>query len=155
MQETEDTFSSKADQGNDLPPHPLDPRRSASHRFILQRLLTSAPADHHPSFRVQASPPPRAPSQPPLAPPSAPLAALRFDQPGPLAASSQRWTRSWARILPPRLWTMGFAVHALASLLDPLPPAFCAALEAAAPRLQRRRSLGPRRLERLTINSLG
>ena len=144
MQETKDAFFSIVDQGKDLPPHPLDPHRSASHRLILQRLLNSATADHHPSLRVHASPPPRAASHPPLAPPSAPPAPLRFDQPGPLAASSQRWTRSWARILPRQLWTMGFAEHALASLLDPLPPAFCAALEAAAPRL-----------ERLTINSLG
>ncbi len=85
---------------------------------------------------------------PPIDPnPTAPSTALRParpDQPEPLSASSQRWTRSWARILPPRLWTMGFAEHALASLLDPLPPAFCTALEATAPRLQR-----------LAITSLG
>ena len=119
----------------DLQSHPRDARRRASHRFLLRGLLNSTLGNNR--NKIHDSPRPSAPSQPHQAPtPLAPLPPLRFDQPGPLASSSQRWTCTWARILSPRLWTMGFAEQALTSLFHALPPAFCAILEAAAPRLE-------------------
>jgi hypothetical protein len=129
LQETEEASNSTSGEGFVLPPHPPDPRRSAPHPLLLKALLNPKSRDDPPTST------PTAPAQPPRAPPPiAPPAPLRFDQPGPLASASQR--RSWARILPPRLWTLGFAEQALAGLLDALPPALCAVLEASAPRLE-------------------
>ena len=58
---------------------------------------------------------------------------LSFDRAGPLVRSSQRW--SWARFFTQRLWTVGYAEEALASIFDALPAGFCAAIETASDRL--------------------
>jgi hypothetical protein len=50
--------------------------------------------------------------------------------------SSARWTCSWARLFTQRLWTFGYKEQALASIFDALPAGFCAAIQAAADRLQ-------------------
>ena len=60
---------------------------------------------------------------------------LSFDRAGPLVRSSQQWTCSWARLFTQRLWTLGYAEEALASIFDALPAGFCGTIQTASDRL--------------------